>query len=61
MAEDAIHLHVETLIASGEPVPEEHDSFGLDDHWTNCLPSKAIRRTERNKFFSFSRNQERKC
>ena len=25
MAKDAIRLHVETLIAYGEPVPEEHE------------------------------------
>lgn len=25
MAKDAIHLHIETLIESGEPIPEEHE------------------------------------
>ena len=25
MAKDAIHLYIESLIASGEPVPQEHE------------------------------------
>jgi predicted RNase H-like HicB family nuclease len=25
MAKDAIRLHIETLIAEGEPIPEEHE------------------------------------